>query len=138
MQALLSRPARMDEASITDHYVDFFRVIGSPGFPNDEDDLRRRVILATRRSFHPAGTLRQLTAVGADTRRADQLPGIKTPTIVLHGRADPLVPLACGHDTARRITGSKFHVVDGMGHDLVPGVIEQLLAHLLPHLEAAS
>jgi hypothetical protein len=25
-----------------------------------------------------------------------------------------------------------------MGHDLVPGVIEQLLAHLLPHLEAAS
>jgi pimeloyl-ACP methyl ester carboxylesterase len=138
MQALLSRPARFDETSIADHYVDFFRVIGSPGFPMDEEELRRRVILATRRSFHPVGTLRQLTAVGADTRRADELPRIKSPTMVLHGRADPLVPLACGHDTARRISGSKFHIVDGMGHDLVPGVVQHLLAHLVPHLKAAS
>jgi pimeloyl-ACP methyl ester carboxylesterase len=138
MQALLSRPARFDETSIADHYVDFFRVIGSPGFPMDEEELRRRVILATRRSFHPVGTLRQLTAVGADTRRADELPRIKSPTMVLHGRADPLVPLACGHDTARRISGSKFHIVDGMGHDLVPGVVQHLLGHLVPHLKAAS
>jgi pimeloyl-ACP methyl ester carboxylesterase len=138
MQALLSRPVRYDENSIADHYVDFFRVIGSPGFPMDEDELRRRAILSTRRGFHPAGTVRQLTAVAADTRRADELPRIRKPTLVLHGRADPLVPLACGHDTARRITGSKFHVVEGMGHDLVPGVVEHLLAHLMPHLEGAS
>lgn len=138
MQALLSRPARFDENSIADHYVNFFRVIGSPAFPMDEAELRRQVILSTRRSFHPVGTLRQLTAVGADTRRADELPRIKAPTMVLHGRADPLVPLACGHDTARRIRGSKFHVVDGMGHDLVPGVVEHLLAHLVPHLRSAT
>ena len=138
VQALLARPAGFDEAAIADHYVQLFRVIGSPGFPMDEADFRRRVMLAARRSHHPAGTMRQLTAIAADTRRADELPRIQSPTLVLHGRADPLVPLACGHDTARRIRGAKFHVIDGMGHDLVPGVIQHLSAHLLPHLQGAS
>jgi pimeloyl-ACP methyl ester carboxylesterase len=138
MQALLARPDRLDEAGIADHYVRLFRVIGSPGFEMDEADFRRRVIAATRRSFHPAGTMRQLTAIAADTRRADELPRIKSPTLVLHGRADPLVPVACGHDTARRIRGAKFHVVEGMGHDLVPGVVEHMLAQLVPHLQGAS
>jgi pimeloyl-ACP methyl ester carboxylesterase len=138
VQALLARPERFDETAIVDQYVQLFRIIGSPGFPMDEADFRKRVLVAIRRAYHPVGTLRQLTAIAADTRRADELPRIKAPTLVVHGRADPLVPVACGHDTARRITGSKFHVVDGMGHDLVPGVIQHLLAELVPHLQAAS
>jgi pimeloyl-ACP methyl ester carboxylesterase len=136
LQALLHRPAGSDEKAVVDHFVQLFRIIGSPGFPMDEEDFRRRIVAAMRRSNHPAGTWRQITAVGADTRRADELPRIKSPTLVLHGRADPLVPVACGHDTARRIVGAKFHVIDGMGHDLVPGVVQRLLAPLVPHLQA--
>jgi pimeloyl-ACP methyl ester carboxylesterase len=138
VQALLSRPAGYDEESIVDHFVHVFRVIGSPGFPMDELELRQRIRIATRRSYHPVGTLRQLTAVAADTRRADELPRITAPALVLHGRADPLVPLACGHDTARRIRGAQFHAIDGMGHDLVPGVAARLVDYLLPHLQAAA
>lgn len=138
LQALFSRPEGTSEAAIVDHYVKLFRVIGSPGYPMDEAALRERVLRATRRSVHPAGTLRQMTAIAADTRRADELARIKTPTLVVHGRADPLVPLACGQDTARRITGAKFHVVDGMGHDLPPGVVARLLEYLLPHLGAVA
>jgi pimeloyl-ACP methyl ester carboxylesterase len=100
--------------------------------------LRQRIRAAARRSDHPQGTLRQLTAVAADSRRADELPRIKAPTLVIHGRDDPLVPVACGHDTARRITGSKFRVVPGMGHDLPPGVVAILLDELLPHLKPAE
>jgi pimeloyl-ACP methyl ester carboxylesterase len=135
---MLSRPAAYTEEAIVDHYVRLFRVIGSPGFKMDEAELRRHIMLATRRSFHPQGTVRQLTAVAADTRRADELPRIKAPTLVVHGRDDPLVPLPCGHDTARRLTGSTFHVVPGMGHDLAPGVVDRLLASLLPHLQSVQ
>jgi pimeloyl-ACP methyl ester carboxylesterase len=138
LQALLSRPDGHGEQAIADHYVRVFRIIGSPGFPMDEAELRRSVTIATRRSFHPQGTLRQLTAVAADSRRADELPGIRAPTLVVHGRDDPLVPLPCGRDTARRIGGSTFHVIPGMGHDLVPGVVDRLLASLLPHLQSAA
>ena len=55
----------------------------------------------------------------------------------IDGKADPLVPYACGEDTARRIRGAKLIGVEGMGHDLPPGVVERLLEPLIPHLRAA-
>ncbi|MEZ0308754.1 MAG: alpha/beta fold hydrolase [Ramlibacter sp.] len=137
LRALFSRPQGQGEGAIVDHYVKLFRVIGSPGYPLDEAALRERILVGTRRSFHPAGTLRQMTAIAADTGRADELPRIKSRTLVLHGKDDPLVPLACGHDTARRIPGAGLVTIDGMGHDLPPGVVERLLEPLVPHLKAA-
>ncbi|MDB5871512.1 MAG: alpha/beta hydrolase fold protein [Ramlibacter sp.] len=136
LRALFSRPEGRGEQAIVSHYIKLFKVIGSPAYPLDEDALRERVLMATRRSFHPAGTVRQMTAIAADFRRADELPRIKTRTLVMHGKDDPLVPFACGQDTARRIAGSRFHGIDGMGHDLPPGVVERLLEPLVPHLNA--
>ena len=138
LRALLSRPRGRGEQAVVDHYIRLFRAIGSPGFPLDEQALRERVLAASRRSFHPAGTLRQMTAVAADGGRAGELARIKSPTLVLHGRDDPLVPFACGQDTARRIPGAKFLGIEGMGHDLPPGVVERLLEPLLPHLRRST
>jgi pimeloyl-ACP methyl ester carboxylesterase len=87
-----------------------------------------------RGGYRPAGSARQLAAVVADSTRAEELRRIRTPTLVLHGADDPLVPLACGEDTARRIPGARFVAIPGMGHDLPPGVVERLLDPLLPHL----
>ena len=137
LRALLSRPDGRSEDAIVSHYVKLFKVIGSPGYPLDEAALRERILIGTRRSFHPAGTVRQMTAIAADARRADELPRIQARTLVLHGKDDPLVPMACGHDTARRIPGAGFVTIDGMGHDLPPGVVERLLEPLVPHLLAA-
>jgi pimeloyl-ACP methyl ester carboxylesterase len=137
LKALLSRPQGRGEHAIVDHYIRLFKVIGSPAFPLDEAALRERILLATRRSFHPAGTVRQMTAIAADTRRADELARVKSPTLVLHGKDDPLVPFACGQDTARRIAGSRLVGIEGMGHDLPPGVVERLLEPLVPHLRAS-
>ncbi|HXE51049.1 MAG TPA: alpha/beta hydrolase [Ramlibacter sp.] len=138
LRVLLSRPDGTDEQAIVDHYVKLFRAIGSPAFPLDEAALRERVLAATRRSYHPAGSVRQMTAIAADARRADELPRITIPTLVLHGTDDPLVPFACGEDTARRIRGSRFLGIEGMGHDLPPGVVEQLLQPLVPHLQLGT
>lgn len=136
--ALLSRPQGRGEEALVDHGVKLWKLIGSPAFPPDELALREGVRAAVRRSFHPAGTMRQMAAVAADRRRADELPRIQAPTLVVHGRDDPLVPLSCGHDTARRIVGARFVAVAGMGHDLTPPVIERLLDPLLLHLKKAS
>lgn len=137
LRALLGRPERRDERAIVDHYVRLFKVIGSPGYPLDDAALRERILEAARRSYHPVGTLRQMVAIAADTRRADELLRIRTRTLVLHGLDDPLVPVACGHDTARRIPRAGFVTIEGMGHDLPPGVVERLLEHLVAHMRAA-
>ncbi len=138
LAAFLSRPQGHDEEALVDHGVKLWKLIGSPAFPPDEVALREGVRAAVRRSFHPAGTMRQVAAVVADRRRADELPRIKAPTLVVHGCDDPLVPLACGHDTARRIAGARFVAIPGMGHDLPPPLLQRLLDSLLPHLKKAS
>lgn len=135
---LLSRPKGKGKQAAIEHSVKLFQAIGSPGFPLDEAFLRERVTLSTERSFNPRGIARQMVAIAADSTRAAELEKIALPTLVLHGRDDPLVPFACGEDTARRIPGARLVGIDGMGHDLPPGVVEQILTHLVPHLQAAQ
>ena len=114
-------------------------MIGSPAFPNDETLLRERLTLSLRRGYRPAGLMRQMLAIGADTgRRPDELARIRCATLVLHGEADRLVPIEAGRDTARRIAGARFVAIAGMGHDLPPGANEVLLRHIIPFLDSAT
>lgn len=136
-RTLLGRPANNSMQAVGDHYVKLFKVIGSPGFPTPEGEMRERIHHDLQRSFHPIGTLRQMLAIVADVDRAAALEEVAVPTLVLHGKADPLVPYAHGEDTARRIAGAKLVGIEGMGHDLPPGVVERLLPPLLAHLKAA-
>jgi 3-oxoadipate enol-lactonase len=46
----------------------------------------------------------------------DRLREIHCPTIVVHGRADRLVPPSFGHELALGIAGSRFLELDGVGH----------------------
>jgi pimeloyl-ACP methyl ester carboxylesterase len=137
-RVLFSRPASTELHDVVDHYVKLYRTIGSPDFPTPEPELRERITRAVQRSFHPAGTLRQMVAIMADRTRAAQLSGITRPTLVVHGKADPLVPFAHGEDTAQRISGARLVGIEGMGHDLPPGPVRQLLDTLIPHLQAVK
>jgi pimeloyl-ACP methyl ester carboxylesterase len=137
-RVLLSRPAGKGMDAAVDHSVRLFKAIGSPGFPMSDADLRERVSAAARRGFYPQGIPRQMVAILADSKRAAALAGVAVPTLVVHGQSDPLVPFACGEDTARRIPGARLVGVEGMGHDLPPGVVQRLLALLMPHFGAAN
>ena len=136
VRVMLRRPDGRNPIAVLDYYVKLFAAIGSPDFPVPLPELRERLTLGMQRGFYPEGTQRQTLAVIADLDRADQLAGIQAPTLVVHGKADPLVPYACGEDTARRIPGAKMVGIDGMGHDLPPGVVDLLLQALLPHLKS--
>lgn len=137
VKTLLSRPASAAPQDVLDHYVRLFTAIGSPDFRVPEAEMRDRILAGITRSYRPVGTMRQLLAVVADDQRARELPRIACPTLVLHGHADLLVPFACGEDTAQRIPGARLVGIPGMGHDLPPGVVTQLLSHLIPHLDGA-
>lgn len=136
LRALLSRPTGSSQASIVAHYAQLLKAIGSPDFPTEDSILYARITDGIERSYHPQGTTRQMVAVAADRTRAAELAQVKIPTLVIHGKADPLVPHACGVDTARRIPGAQLASIDGMGHDLPPGVVGHLLAHLMPFMQA--
>lgn len=133
--ALMRSPGNSsDRQQVVDHAVGVFRTIGSPSFPTPERQLRANIERALNRNVNPAGVARQMVAVVASGDRTPLLRKISCPTLVIHGAADPLVPVACGVDTAEAIPGAKLHVIEGMGHDLPPQLIERLLALLDNHL----
>jgi pimeloyl-ACP methyl ester carboxylesterase len=117
--AMLSRPKNpRDVASIVEHYVGLYGLIGSPAYPAEKEYLRQRLTMSVTRSYRPAGTARQMVAIAADGDRTRLLGTLRPVTHVIHGAADPLVPVPAGHDLAARIPGATLDVIGGMGHDL--------------------
>lgn len=116
---LLMRRRRTETPeSYAEQIVELFRVIGSPGFPLAEDEIRDRALRAHARGASAAGTLRQLLAVLAGGDRTERLRGLEVPTLVIHGTEDPLIPAAAGRATADAIPGADLMLIEGMGHDL--------------------
>jgi pimeloyl-ACP methyl ester carboxylesterase len=134
-RAALTRrpPDSSDPEQLVAHGAAIFRAIGSPAYPTPDKLLRQRVAAAMRRNVCPAGLARQMLAIIASGDRVALLKMIERPTLVIHGAADPLVPLACGVDTARLAPGARLEVIEGMGHDLPPQLIERLLALIDQH-----
>jgi pimeloyl-ACP methyl ester carboxylesterase len=117
-RALISRPDGRDPEAVMRHLERLFKLIGSPAFPPDPERLQQRLRQTVQRAWRPAGTARQLAAVVADGDRSPLVRRIVAPTRVIHGEADPLVPVAAGHDLVARIPGARGEFIAGMGHDL--------------------
>jgi len=138
LRQLLSRPAKPDcLRSRADRLLRVFSVIGSPGFPSDAVDPRRPVQRGLRRAYHPRGQVQQLLAVIAAGDRRRELAAIRVPTLVVHGADDPLLPVSAGRETAQLIPGARLQIIEGMGHDLAPGVQALLLAAIVEHCRSS-
>lgn len=119
---VLLRRMPADRDRYIDEFVRLARVIGSPAYPTDEATLRQVASASYDRCYYPAGTGRQLLAMFASGDRTPALRRLRVPTVVIHGREDPLVGLSGGKATARAIPGSRLVVIPGMGHSLPPQV----------------
>jgi pimeloyl-ACP methyl ester carboxylesterase len=130
----LRRPPRGREAFIA-HMERLFATIGSPGLPQDPEDLRAIATASYDRDHDPEGSGRQLAAIIASGDRTAELRRITAPTLVIHGTADPLVAPSGGRATARAISGAELMSIEGMGHDLPraawPQLIDRIAAHAL-------
>jgi pimeloyl-ACP methyl ester carboxylesterase len=116
--AMLAAPEVRNRERAGERMVRVFRVIGSPAYPHDDEWLREVGRRAFDRSHDPAGVRRQLAAIAASGDRRPGLAGVRAPTLVLHGDADPLVRPSGGRATAAAVPGSRLVMVPGMGHDL--------------------
>ena len=117
--ALLTAPPAADRDSYIDRHIEGLRVWGSPAYA-DEARWRRDAERAFDRCFHPSGQVRQYRGILASPPRADRLPDVRTPTLVMHGDRDTLIDISGGRRTAELIPGARFEVMEGMGHDYPP------------------
>ena len=114
------------------------RVIGSPGYPRTDEELAERIGAAYDRQYYPEGYMRQYAAILATGSRVPLLKDVSVPTLVIHGKDDPLVRVEGGVDTAKHIPGAKLEIVEGMGHDIPPALIPRLLDMIEGHARSVS
>lgn len=133
MRVLANRPMGGDAEAMIAYSVNAARVIGSPGYPAEEERLQRRVRGDYARGWYPQGVARQMAAIVADGDRRSMLKAITAPTLVIHGEADPLVPIAGGRDTAAHIAGARLLTIPGMGHDLPLALVDTLTGAIAEH-----
>ncbi|HTY16638.1 MAG TPA: alpha/beta fold hydrolase [Myxococcota bacterium] len=131
--AMLLTPPPTERAAAIEHGVRLWRTIGSPGFAFDEAEVRAMAGRTFDRGPSPAGTARQLVAILASGSRRDALAAVRAPTLVIHGAADPLIPVDAGRATAAAVPGAELLEIEGMGHDLPRALWPTLVDAIAKH-----
>lgn len=134
LQFLMARKPnpRNNLAGFLKYRVGYTKAIGSKKYPLDDFFIRSRVMADIRRSgFHPGSARRQFAALLAagDITRFSQR--ISVPTTIIHGDADPLVPLRSGLYVHKHIKNAHLTVIENMGHALQPQFYGQIVSALL-------
>ncbi len=135
---ILKGPADRSDEGIASFYWQLWRALGSPGYPLPDDELRGFLDRMFTRGMTASGTARQQAAIVAAPGRDKQLAALKMPVQVIHGDADPLIPLACGLATAAAVPHSNLRVIEGMGHDLPTALCDEISQLIISNARAAG
>lgn len=135
--ALMSPPPRSRDEAV-ERALAASAAIGSTGYPRDERDIRARAARAWDRGVNPHGFAHQVAAIQASGDRTAALAELSVPALVVHGEADPLIPVSGGRATAAAIPGAELWTVPGMGHDLPRALWPGVMARIGALAEAAD
>ncbi|APR77564.1 Beta-ketoadipate enol-lactone hydrolase [Minicystis rosea] len=138
LRALLTPLPRERDAQV-EHLVKTFHILNGDGLPFDEGAARTLAVAQVDGGTSPAASARHLGAIiESSGRRRALLRNVKTPTLVIHGSHDPLLPLRGAVATARHIPRAELLVVRGMGHNLPAQALPILAGAMATHARKAS
>lgn len=137
MMHMARRPNSTDRDILEAYSMKTWRLIGSPGYPPSDEELRTKIARSYDRSWYPSGYARQAAAIMASGDRVEELRKIIAPTLVIHGKDDLLVPVAGGIDTAKLIKGATLKLFEGMGHDLPAALLPEFTDLISNHARQA-
>jgi pimeloyl-ACP methyl ester carboxylesterase len=138
LRGLFSGPRATTRDEVIQQMVRAFRAVGSPGFPADEQEVAERAGRAYDRCYDPIGVARQAIASVASGDRTERLRHLQVRTLVIHGLADRMCDVSGGRATAEAIPGAELVLIEGMGHDLPPGLRSQLAERIAEFVWSAE
>lgn len=133
---LLSRRGAPNREVALEQQADLLAALGSPTVKDDRQALLHQAALSYDRAFNPDGVKRQIMAILAEPSRVPLLNQLRVPTLVVHGTADPLLPVMHGVHLAAHIQGSQLKLIPGMAHRFQEAFKAPLLMAVLPYLQA--
>ncbi|WP_426117581.1 alpha/beta fold hydrolase [Pseudomonas sp. DSP3-2-2] len=135
LQLLAKRGAPNREAAL-EQQADLLAALGSPQVKDDRALLLQQAATSYDRAFNPEGVKRQILAILAEPSRVELLDRLRLPVLVVHGTADPLLPVMHGVHVAAHIQGSQLRLIPGLAHRFQEAFKAPLLGAVLPYLRA--
>ena len=132
--SILFMSSPTDREGYLKHSLMVSRIFAGPYF--DQERALKRAERAYERGLSPDGSNRQSAAIIASGSRKEALKGVTVPTLVIHGNADPVVPVEGGIDTAETIPEAELLIIEGMAHSLPIEKWPQIVGAIARHAKA--
>ncbi len=137
-EVMTARKPSATREELIDITMRIWTLIGTKNSGRDPVEFRQQVAASIDRNSSPSGIRRQMAAIIATRDLRDWTRKVTAPTLVVHGSDDPLVPVQNGLDIAHQIKNARMEIIEGMGHDLPPKYLTEVVDHVLEHLCSAE
>ena len=128
--------APKDKKEFQAHGMKVWKTLQGEHYEFDEKRIADLIGHSISRGFNLAGSGRQLAAIVDSPDRTAGLNNLTIPSLVIHGDADPLVPVACGYATAKAIPNAQLKIYAGMGHTLPSALHTDISQAIIEHIKA--
>ena len=113
-------------------------LIGMDGRIVDTPEFREETIRNLDRAQDGSGYARQLLSILASKDRLKKIQKIKAPTLIIHGKNDPMIHVKNAYKMHKLIPHSKLKIIENMRHLIEPEVLNQFEGMLLEHLNQVT
>jgi pimeloyl-ACP methyl ester carboxylesterase len=125
-----------DRESVIAYLVEDSRALSGDGRQFDEAGARALATAEVERARSIASAQNHFALRGEDA--PERSGPIEIPTLVIHGTADPLFPLAHGEALAREIPAARLVTLEGAGHELHRADWDAIVRAILEHTSDAT
>ena len=118
--------------SVVDYLVDYYRLLAGGERPFDETGTRGLVRREVERARDFAA-MQNHEVMSHDEGSVKPLSSVSAPTLVIHGTADPMFPIAHGEALAQEIPGARLLRLQGAGHGIYRADWEAVAQAVVDH-----
>ena len=133
---ILSPPPK-DEQAFLPHAMKVWKVLHGEYYEFDAKKISDLIRRAVNRGLNIHGSGRQLAAIINAPDRTPELKRLDVPSLVIHGDADPLVPIDAGYATAKAIPNAQLKICKGMGHTIPSALYADISQGIIEHIRSA-
>ena len=114
-----------------------FTLIGLEGYNLETEEFYNKSVESIERAGpDDSGFSRQIMAILGSKNRIKKVKSIKSKTLIIHGKEDPLIKVKNAYKANKLITDSELIVLPNMRHMIEPPVFNRFKEDLLNHLSS--
>ena len=133
-----SKNPNASHEEILEREIRMVSLIGMDGRIVDTPEFREETIRNLDRAQDGSGYARQLLSILASKDRLKKIQKIKAPTLIIHGKNDPMIHVKNAYKMHKLIPHSKLKIIENMRHLIEPEVLNQFKGMLLEHLNQVT